>query len=95
MINTKLKPIAIYGIQLMIGQLQIIILKTERLLMRINQDMTNSPEGLCSYLAICKSINIDTPRQDIVKTSFTLIHKMIERLELILSYQYFQNQCPF
>ena len=82
LINMKVKPIVLYSIQLMIGQPQAILNKGESLMMRINKTMTSNPEGLQSHAAICKAINMDEPRQDIVKSSFTLIHKMIQRKQL-------------
>ena len=42
--------------------------------MKINRN----PEGLRKNVAICKSIQIDEPRQDIIKSSITLIHEMIQ-----------------
>ena len=40
--------------------------------------MFDNRECLCSTSAICKKLNIDEPRQEILKASFKLIHKMIE-----------------
>ena len=46
--------------------------------MRANRAMFTNIEGLRSTSAICHKLNIDEPRQDIVKTSFKFIHRIIE-----------------
>ena len=45
-IMSKVKPIALYGVQLMLGQSQHIQYKAETILMNINRWMTTNPEGL-------------------------------------------------
>ena len=40
--------------------------------------MFNNTEGLRSTSAICKRLKIDEPRQEIIKSSFKFIHKIIE-----------------
>ena len=77
-ISSKVKPVALYGVQLMLGQNQQIMHKAQTLIMRINRYMTSNPEGLKSSEALCKSIGIDEPLQEILKSNFKLIHKMIK-----------------
>ena len=76
-VNSKVKPIALYGSHLMLGQSQQIIHNPETILMRINHWMTSNPEGLRSKNALCHYLDIDTPRPEIVKSNFILMHKMI------------------
>ena len=77
-INSKVKSVATYGLQLTLGQPQSIIQRACAILMRINRKMFSNQEGLRSTSAICNKLNIDEPRQEILKASFKLIHKMIE-----------------
>merc|ERR1712081_27636 len=46
--------------------------------MQANSAMFTNIEGLRSTSAICHKLNIDEPRQDIVKTGFKFIHRIIE-----------------
>ena len=46
--------------------------------MRVNRAMFVNTQGLRSTTAICKALNIDEPRQELVKASFSHIHKIIE-----------------
>ena len=78
-VNAKVKSVAVYGLQMMIGQSQAVMHKAEVILMRINRQMTSNPLGLISRNAICNYLKIDTPRQDIIKSNFTLIHKFLKR----------------
>ena len=52
LVNTKIKPIALYGIQLYMGQPQAIVNKATSLIMRVNRYMTTNPEGLKSNSAL-------------------------------------------
>ena len=63
----------------MIGKPQSVIQKLSTILMRINRQMTSNPLGLISRNAICNYLKIDTPRQDIIKSNFSLMHKFIKR----------------
>ena len=74
----KVKPIATYGSQLVLGQSQQIIQRACALIMRVNRAMFVNTQGLRSTTAICKALNIDEPRQELVKASFSHIHKIIE-----------------
>ena len=40
--------------------------------------MTSNPLGLASKSGLCNYLKIDTPRQDIIKSNFTLIHKFLK-----------------
>ena len=77
-INSKVKSIALYGLPLIIGQPQSIVQRACAIIMRTNRAMLNNTEGLRSTEAICHKLNIDEPRQDIVKTSFKFIHSIID-----------------
>merc|ERR1711954_262812 len=77
-INAKVKPIATYGSQLVLGQSQQVIQRACALIMRVNRAMFVNTQGLRSTTAICKALNIDEPRQELVKASFSHIHKIIE-----------------
>ena len=46
--------------------------------MRINCQMTLNPLGLRSSEALCIFIGIDEPLQEIIKSNFKTIHKMIK-----------------
>ena len=78
LVNTKIKPIALYGIQLYMGQPQAIIYKAASLVMRVNRYMTTNPEGSKSNSALCKYLKIDEPLQDLIISSFYFIHKVIQ-----------------
>merc|ERR1711954_219148 len=80
-ISAKVKPVALYGVQLMLGQNQRILHKAETILMCINRQMTYNPLGLSSSEALCKYIGIDQPIQEILKSNFKLMHKMIKAKE--------------
>ena len=69
---------ALYGIQLMLGQNQRIFHKAETVIMRINRYMTTNPLGLSSSEALCNYLGIDQPIQEIMKSNFKLMHKMIK-----------------
>ena len=77
-IQSKVKSVATYGLQLIIGQPQSIIQRACAILMNINRKMFTNIEGLRSTSAICRKLNLDEPRQEILKSGFKLIHKMIE-----------------
>ena len=77
-ITAKVKPIATYGSQLVLGQSQQVIQRACALIMRVNRAMFVNTQGLRSTTAICKALNIDEPRQELVKASFSHIHKIIE-----------------
>ena len=78
LVNMKIKPIALYGIQLYLGQPQSIIYRAASQIQKVNRFMTTNPEGLKSISALCRYLDIDDPLQDIVKSSFTFIHKIIQ-----------------
>ena len=67
-----------YGSQLVLGQSQQIIQRACTLIMRVNRAMLTNIEGLRSTSAICKKLNIHEPQQELVKSSFSHIHKIIE-----------------
>ena len=71
-IIAKVKSIATYGMQLILGQPQSIIQRACAIMMRINRQMFSNTEGLRSMSAICRKLNIDEPRQDILKASLKL-----------------------
>ena len=77
-INSKVKSIALYGSQLILGQPQSIMSRACAIIMRTNHEMFKNIEGLRSTSAICNYLKIYDPRQDITKTSFKQIHKIIE-----------------
>merc|ERR1711954_433095 len=77
-VNSKIKSVALYGIQLMVGQNQTIIHKAEAILGRINKYMTFNHNQLSNSEALCHYLKIDTPRQEILKSNFKLTHKMIK-----------------
>ena len=77
-ITAKVKPIATYRSQLVLGQSQQVIQRACALIMRVNWAMFVNTQGLRSTTAICKALNIDEPRQELVKASFSHIHKIIE-----------------
>ena len=77
-ITAKVKSVATYGMQLILGQPQSVIQRACAIMMNINRQMFTNTEGLRSTTAICRKISIDEPRQDIIKASFKLIHKMVE-----------------
>ena len=93
-ITSKIKSIALYGIQIMIGQNQQILHKAESIIMRINRLMTSNPEGLRSDEAICKYVGVDQPRQDILKSNFLMIHKILEKMkpDQIINHLNFPNR---
>ena len=62
----------------MLGQNQKILHKAETVIMRINRYMTSNPLGLSSSEALCNYIGVDQPIQDIIKSNFKLMHKMIK-----------------
>ena len=77
-IESKVKPIVLYGSPLIMGQPQSVIQRACSLIMRVNKAMFTNTEGLRSSAAICKKLKIDDPRQDLIKSSFKFIHKIIE-----------------
>ena len=77
-ITAKVKSIALYGSQLIIGQSQNTIQRACALIMRVNRAMHNNTEGLRSTSAICRQLKIDEPRQEVIKITFSYIHKIIE-----------------
>ena len=77
-ITAKVKSIALYGSQLLIGQSQNIIQRACSIIMRVNRAMHSNTEGLRSTSAICRKLKIDEPRQELIKTTFSHIHKIIE-----------------
>ena len=46
--------------------------------MSINRQMTSNPEGLRSTTALCRYLQIDEPRQELIKHNFCLMHKIIQ-----------------
>merc|ERR1711954_437740 len=62
----------------MVGQSQQVIQKLSAVIMPINKQMTTNPEGLRSTSALCKSLNIDEPKQELIKNNFSLFHKIIQ-----------------
>ena len=77
-VTAKVKPIATYGSQLVLGQSQNIIQRACALIMRANRAMFTNIDGLRSTSAICNKLKIDEPRQELVKACFSHIHKIIE-----------------
>ena len=77
-VTAKVKSIALYGSQLVIGQSQSVIQCACVLIMRVNRAMHNNIEGLRSTSAICRQLKIDEPRQELIKSTFSYIHKIIE-----------------
>ena len=86
-IEAKVKLVALYGSQLILGQPQQVIQRACAILMRINRAMFNNTEGLRSTTSICRRLKIDEPRQDIIKSSLKQIHKIIEAKNPSTSYQ--------
>ena len=58
-ITLKVKSVALYGLQLVIGQSQSVIQRSSTILMRINRAMTSNLEGLRSTEALCNKLKID------------------------------------
>ena len=77
-IEAKVKSVALYGSQLILGQPQQVIQRACAILMRINRAMFNNTEGFRSTTSICRRLKIDEPRQNIIKSSLKQIHKIIE-----------------
>ena len=77
-IESKVKPIILYGSPLVLGQPQSVIQRACSIIMRVNKVMFSNVEGLRSSTAICKKLNIDDPRQDLIKSSLKFIHKILE-----------------
>ena len=77
-ISAKVKYLALYGLQLIIGQSQQVVQRACAILMCIKREMFTNHEALRSTSAICKKLGIDKPRQEIVKAGFKFINKIIE-----------------
>merc|ERR1711954_181194 len=66
LVSSKVKAAALYGSNLMIGQSQSVIQKLSMVLMRINRQMTNNPLGLRRTSSLCRHLNIDEPKREII-----------------------------
>ena len=78
LITSKVKSAALYGSNLMVGQAQQVVQRLAAVIMRINRQMTDNPQGLRSTSALCKFLDIDEPKQEMIKHNFALFHKIIQ-----------------
>ena len=77
-IRSKVKSLALYGSQVLLGQSQSTFQRACALLMRINRYMTSNPLILRSNEAISNFLNVDLPKQELIKTAFKNIHKIVK-----------------
>ena len=62
----------------MIGQAQNVVQRLAAVIMRINRQMTDNPQGLKSTSALWEFLDIDEPKQEMIKHNFALFHKIIQ-----------------